>query len=89
MAEYRQGLELRQAQGLMMTPQLRQAIALLQTSQQELASLIEGELLINPLLEVQETAPDSEGTGVDTPDDLPDLDSGEGDWRTAEGDGAA
>ncbi|MFN7754953.1 MAG: RNA polymerase factor sigma-54 [Holosporales bacterium] len=89
MAEYRQGLDLRQAQGLMMTPQLRQAIALLQTSQQELASLIEGELLINPLLEVQETAPDSEGTGVDTPDDLPDLDSGEGDWRTAEGDGAA
>ncbi|MFN7901243.1 MAG: RNA polymerase factor sigma-54 [Holosporales bacterium] len=89
MAENRQGLDIRQAQGLMMTPQLRQAIALLQTSQQELASLIEGELLINPLLEVQETAPDSEGTGVDIPDDLPDLDSGEGDWRTAEGDGAA
>jgi RNA polymerase sigma-54 factor len=45
-----QRLELRQGQSLVMTPQLQQAIKLLQLSQIELASYIEQELERNPLL---------------------------------------
>ena len=44
-------LDLRQSQTLVMTPQLRQAIQLLQFSNQEVASFIEEELERNPLLE--------------------------------------
>ena len=44
-------LELRQSQGLVMTPQLQQAIKLLQMSNLELAAYVEAELERNPLLE--------------------------------------
>lgn len=44
-------LELRQGQQLVMTPQLQQAIKLLQLSNFELAQFVEGELERNPLLE--------------------------------------
>ena len=44
-------LELRQSQGLVMTPQLQQAIKLLQLSNIELAAFVETELERNPLLE--------------------------------------
>jgi RNA polymerase sigma-54 factor len=44
-------LELRQSQSLVMTPQLQQAIKLLQLSNVELASFVEAELERNPLLE--------------------------------------
>lgn len=44
-------LEIRQSQSLLMTPQLRQAINLLQMSNLELGELIEQELAANPLLE--------------------------------------
>lgn len=44
-------LDLRQAQGLVMTPQLQQAIKLLQMSSQELAAFVDAELERNPLLE--------------------------------------
>ncbi len=46
-----QRLELRQGQSLVMTPQLQQAIKLLQLSNLELAEYVEGELERNPLLE--------------------------------------
>ena len=46
-----QRLDLRQSQSLVMTPQLQQAIKLLQLSQAELATFIEHELEGNPLLE--------------------------------------
>jgi len=46
-----QRLDLRQSQALVMTPQLQQAIKLLQLSNIELASYIESELEQNPLLE--------------------------------------
>src|SRR6185437_8871497 len=49
-----QRLDLRQSQALVMTPQLQQAIKLLQLSNIELASYIEGELEQNPLLERDE-----------------------------------
>ena len=50
-------LELRQTQNLVMTPQLRQAIKLLQFSNIEVAAFIEEELERNPLLE-RDDAPD-------------------------------
>jgi len=46
-----QRLEVRQTQGLVMTPQLMQAIKLLQLSSLDLAAYVEGELERNPLLE--------------------------------------
>jgi RNA polymerase sigma-54 factor len=46
-----QRLDLRQSQALVMTPQLQQAIKLLQLSNLELAVFVEAELAENPLLE--------------------------------------
>ena len=46
-----QRLEFRQTQGLVMTPQLMQAIKLLQLSSLDLAAYVEGEIERNPLLE--------------------------------------
>ena len=46
-----QRLEFRQSQALVMTPQLMQAIKLLQLSSLDLASYVETELEKNPLLE--------------------------------------
>jgi RNA polymerase sigma-54 factor len=50
-----QRLDLRQTQALVMTPQLQQAIKLLQLSNLELSTFIEGELEQNPLLERDDT----------------------------------
>src|SRR6476661_7416089 len=47
-------LELRQGQSLVMTPQLQQAIKLLQMSNLELQAFVESELEKNPLLERDE-----------------------------------
>ncbi len=44
-------LEVRQTQGLTLTPQLMQSIRLLQLSHLELNAFVEAELLRNPLLE--------------------------------------
>lgn len=54
MAGVGQRLEIRQGQGLVMTPQLQQAIKLLQLSNVELAEYCEQELERNPLLERDE-----------------------------------
>lgn len=48
------GLSLTQTQKLVMTPELRQAITILQLSAQELDEYIEQELLENPLLDLNE-----------------------------------
>lgn len=55
-----QRLEFRQSQSLVMTPQLMQAIKLLQLSNLDLAAYVEGELERNPLLErgAEEGAPE-------------------------------
>src|SRR5262249_30242531 len=47
-------LDLRQSQSLVMTPQLQQAIKLLQLSNLEVAAYVESELEQNPLLEREE-----------------------------------
>ena len=49
-----QRLELRQSQSLVLTPQLQQAIKLLQLSHLDLAAFVERELEQNPLLERDE-----------------------------------
>ncbi len=68
-----QRLDLRQAQSLVMTPQLQQAIKLLQLSNQELSEYVEREIEQNPLLErddgpepdVSERTIDSAADGAD------------------------
>lgn len=53
-------LELRQSQTLVMTPQLQQAIKLLQLSNLDLGAFVEAELERNPILERNEQAADVE-----------------------------
>jgi RNA polymerase sigma-54 factor len=55
---FSQRLDLRQTQALVMTPQLQQAIKLLQLSNLELAAFIDSELEQNPLLERDDTPPE-------------------------------
>src|SRR6516162_3982850 len=58
-----QRLEIRQSHALVMTPQLMQAIKLLQLSNLDLATYVEGELERNPLLERVEGEGEGEGEG--------------------------
>src|SRR3954471_2438760 len=71
-------LSIRQSQQLVLTPQLRQAIQLLQLSNLELDAFLAEELSKNPLLEAQPNDPDEapagdfasdEDSGEDAPDD--------------------
>ncbi len=81
-------LDLRQTQALVMTPQLQQAIKLLQLSNIELAAFVEGEIEQNPLLERAEAPAEIETA-------TPEASDGDGEdeaarWREAageEGDG--
>ena len=66
-------LELRQGQGLVITPQLQQAIKLLQLSNLELEAFVEGELERNPLLQRDER--ESEGEREDAPREAEDHSS--------------
>ncbi|MCB1650455.1 MAG: RNA polymerase factor sigma-54 [Alphaproteobacteria bacterium] len=59
MSIFSQSLKLQQSQNLVMTPQLQQAIKLLQLSNVELSELVEEELAHNPLLEKDERDPAS------------------------------
>ena len=93
-----QRLELRQGQGLVITPQLQQAIKLLQLSNLELEAVIEAELERNPLLQREDgdgpaetagetEAPAAEGEVYETRElELSDRDTAEGpmvDWSKA------
>ncbi len=74
-------LVLRQGQALVMTPQLMQAIKLLQLSNLELAAFLEEELERNPLLERAEDAQDRDGD----PEAAESIqDAAEGDWSSDE-----
>ena len=70
-----QRLELRQGQGLVITPQLQQAIKLLQLSNLELEAVIETELERNPLLQRDDADPIGDSNDSDAP--TADQDSGE------------
>jgi RNA polymerase sigma-54 factor len=80
-----QRLDLRQTQALVMTPQLQQAIKLLQLSNMELQDFVQGEIEQNPLLERPDgdgpdgrdgddaRAGDAEGPMAEPPVDLPPM----------------
>jgi RNA polymerase sigma-54 factor len=61
-----QRLEVRQGQGLVITPQLQQAIKLLQLSNLELEAFVEGELERNPLLQRDEGEQGGDGPAEPT-----------------------
>jgi RNA polymerase sigma-54 factor len=71
-------LELRQGQALVMTPQLQQAIKLLQLSNLELVAYVEQELERNPLLERVDTdgGQDFDGADGDAPEPSPETAQG-------------
>ncbi len=78
-------MELRQGQSLVMTPQLLQAIKLLQLSHLELHAFVEGELERNPLLERDEDRPDrGEDDARRGDDDAPAAAAGEESWLESE-----
>ena len=62
-------LDLKQTQSLVMTPELRRAINLLQASNLELSTLIEKELEQNPFLEKEE-----DNSGLLPENDIPTID---------------
>ena len=64
---FSQRLELRQSQALVMTPQLQQAIKMLQLSNIELADFVETEIEQNPLLEHGERDADEAPTAEADP----------------------
>jgi RNA polymerase sigma-54 factor len=80
-----QRLEFRQTQGLVMTPQLMQAIKLLQLSSLDLAAYVEGELERNPLLERASDddppAPNAESNSAEA--ETGEDGSGNSDWMGA------
>jgi len=63
-------LELRQSQSLVMTPQLMQAIKLLQLSNLDLVAYVEEEIERNPLLERIDAGDDGRGEQAPSDDDL-------------------
>ena len=67
-----QKLILKQGQSLVMTPQLQQAIKLLQMSSMELQAFVDAELERNPLLEREEASsePQADAPEKQTPDSL-------------------
>lgn len=86
-----QKLELRQSQSLVMTPQLMQAIKLLQLSNLDLIAYVDAELERNPLLERAEADDDGEAPaedGEDSPDDAAEGPPGAGGDGTNESDDA-
>ena len=80
--ELKQSLKL--SQSLVMTPQLQQAIKLLQLSRQEMQELVNKELVDNPLLEEADATTDEAGKLENAGDSTTNLES-----REAEGQSAA
>ncbi|AYG96249.1 RNA polymerase sigma-54 factor [Brevundimonas naejangsanensis] len=83
-----QRLEVRQGQGLVITPQLQQAIKLLQLSNLELEAFVEGELERNPLLQRDEGEPGPEAAPEAANDTFPAADmsnADDGELRFVEG----
>ncbi len=81
-----QRLEFRQTQGLVMTPQLMQAIKLLQLSSLDLAAYVEGEIESNPLLErASDDDPPTPGAEANNVAfEANEVDSGPSDWIGAD-----
>jgi RNA polymerase sigma-54 factor len=74
MNDFSQRLDLKQAQTLVMTPQLQQAIKMLQLTNVELSELIDQELEHNPLLEKVEGSNEESSTETDSAPEKDSLD---------------
>src|SRR3954447_26148288 len=72
-----QRLEFRQSQSLVMTPQLMQAIKLLQLSNLDLSAFVEEELERNPLLERASDGPEAPVAGEPVAERAEYADSGD------------
>jgi RNA polymerase sigma-54 factor len=83
-----QKLSLKQGQSLVMTPQLQQAIKLLQMSNIEIQSFVDQELERNPLLERSEGQQEQISPKAEALPDVPDAPFSAEDARGADGDGA-
>ncbi len=88
MSNISQKLDLRQSQNLVMTPQLQQAIKLLQLNNMELSELVEEELEQNPLLEKapEESNEQSDNATPETTDTAKEevaTESGDNEWDNA------
>lgn len=70
-------LEVRQSQGLTLTPQLMQSIRLLQLSHLELNTFVEAELLRNPLLEREDGAEPADEAANELPERPVELNAAE------------
>jgi len=85
-----QRLEFRQSQALVMTPQLMQAIKLLQLSNLDLSAYVEGELERNPLLERTSEGPaEAAQPGENTQPGVTDAAPAEGEWQKSDVNGSA
>ncbi|MCK5283988.1 MAG: RNA polymerase factor sigma-54 [Alphaproteobacteria bacterium] len=78
-----QKLDIRQSQQLVMTPQLQQAIKLLQLSNMELAEFVEEEMEKNPLLEKGENNQDASSDSIDGSNELEIKDDVDRDFEQA------
>jgi len=77
-------LALRQGQAMVLTPQLLQAIKLLQMPSAELAAFVRDEIERNPLLEMVEPAPEEPQYGAPVEDEPAASDPQPGDWAANE-----
>ena len=84
-----QRLEFRQSQSLVMTPQLMQAIKLLQLSNLDLSAFVEEELERNPLLERASDGPEAPVRGEPVPEQAEFSNSGDSASYGDEGGGPA
>lgn len=80
------GLNLEQTQKLIITPELRQAIAILQLSSLELHEFIEQEMLENPVLELGEDGEEA-STKEETKEETDELEELDLDWQEYFADG--
>jgi len=78
-----QRLEFRQSQALVMTPQLMQAIKLLQLSSLDLAAYVDNELERNPLLE-RVAEDDAASPGEERRESEQESERADGDWMNAD-----
>ena len=76
MAGMRMGLQMKMSQQLIMTPQLQQAIKLLQLSRHELEELIDQSLIENPTLEISPIEKDEDGDQTLESQEVKDADAG-------------
>ena len=79
-----QRLEFRQSQSLVMTPQLMQAIKLLQLSNLDLSAFVEEELERNPLLERESDGPEAPVTGEPAASSIEASESGFGEGASGD-----